>query len=186
MSSSILVRAKGRAIAVVRSATAQGGRTVQRVVGRLSRAQALAGELPSPLRAALSDSEAMQLQIALVRWRRDDDLERRGQRLAQAAQELEALAELFAGGDELSSASELMAAVEQYRLRSVVAAWQALGHALRQRARRHGLEALFDRVADTAPAAAQADDDPVVIASEHADTATLSQRDAERLRRVDR
>lgn len=187
MPSAIHVRAKGRFIVVVRHAPDARGRSTQRVVGRLSRAQALAGELSAPLRDALSDGEAMQAQIALVRWRHDDELEQRGQRVAQAAQQLEALAELFAAGEELSPASELVAAVEQYRLRSVVVAWQALGHALRQRARRHGLDALFE-TPPAAPASAivAGDEDPVVIASDLADTATLSQRDAERLRRSDR
>ena len=60
-----------------------------------------------------------------------------------------------------------------------ITAWEALGITLRERAKRHGLEHLFTGL----PRTTLTDEDPVVIASDESETQTLSERDAERLRR---
>lgn len=175
-SSTIVLRVTARRIAVVRQD--RTARTRGLVLGHLDRAKALGGaDLPPALAARLNAGEAMQARIALGRWRAEQALEARRGQLAQATADLERLAGLFA--DETVAASDLMAAVEQYRLRAVITAWEALGVALRDRARRHGLEHLFA----SAPRTLLSDDEPVVIASDEADTQTLSERDAERLRR---
>jgi hypothetical protein len=175
VAATIAIRVTARRIAVVRQDPA--ARSRWRVVGHLERAAALAGADLSPtLVARLSPGEAMQARIALGRWRGEQEQEARRGRLAQAAADLERLATLFA--DEEISAGDLMAAVEQYRLRAVITAWEALGVALRDRARRHGLEHLI-----ALPRRPQAEDEPVVIASDEAETQTLHERDAERLRR---
>jgi hypothetical protein len=175
-SAAIALRVTARRIAVVRQDRTTRSRWL--VVGHLDRAKALAGaDLPPTLVARLSSGEAMQARIALERWRAEQEQEVRRGQLAQAAAELERLAGLFA--DETVAASDLMAAVEQYRLRAVITAWEALGVALRDRASRHGLTHLFAPVVRSA----LNDDEPVVIASDEAETQTLSEQDAERLRR---
>ncbi|HEX3132727.1 MAG TPA: hypothetical protein VHX44_03985 [Planctomycetota bacterium] len=175
-SSTIALRVTARRIAIVRQDRAARGRG--QVVGHLDRAKALAGtELTSATLQRLSPGEAMQARIALDRWRGEQAQEARRGQMAQAAADLDRLAALFAA-EELT-ASELMAAVEQVRLRTIITAWEALGIALRDRARRHGLEHLFTPV----PRQPLSDEDPVVIASDEAETQTLSEQDAEQLQR---
>ncbi len=172
----IALRITARRVAIIRQDRSARGRG--QVVGHLDRAKALAGtELPVALVARLSAGEAMQARLAVERWRSEQALEARRGQFAQAGADLDRLATLFA--DETIAASDLMAAVEQYRLRAVIISWEALGVALRDRARRHGLEHLFS----SPPRAALNDDEPVVIASDEAETQTLNERDAERLRR---
>ena len=178
----IALRVTARRIAVVRQeAAARSDRTARNrwtVIGHLDRAKALAGaDLTPTIVQRLSSGEAMQARIALERWRADQQQEARRGQMAQAAADLDRLTALFAA-QELT-ASDLLAAVEQVRLRTVITAWEALGVTLRDRARRHGLEHLF-----AAPLRAPlSDEDPVVIASDETETQTLSERDAERLRR---
>lgn len=181
-SSTIALRVTARRIAVVRQEQSalrdRAARSRWAVIGHLDRAKALASpDLTPAIVQRLSPGEAMQARIALERWRAEQAQEARRGQMAQAAADLDHLAALFAG-EELA-VSELMAAVEQVRLRAVITAWESLGVALRDRARRHGLEHLFT------PALRQplAEEDPVVIASDENDTQTLSERDAERLRR---
>lgn len=181
-SSTIALRVTARRIAIVRQdRTARQDRAARSrwtVIGHLDRAKALAGtDLTPAIVQRLSPGEAMQARIALERWRAEQAQESRRGQMAQAAADLDRLADLFAA-EELT-ASDLLAAVEQVRLRTVITAWEALGIALRDRARRHGLEHLFT----PAPRQPLSDEDPVVIASDESDTQTLSERDAERLRR---
>ena len=182
VSSTITLRVTARRIALLRQAAParqdRSARNRWEMVGHLDRAKALAGaDLTPAIVQRLSLGEAMQARIALERWRAEQAQESRRGQMAQAAADLDRLAALFAA-EELT-ASDLMAAVEQVRLRTVITAWEALGVALRDRARRHGLEHLFT----PAPRQPLSDEDPVVIASDENDTQTLSERDAERLRR---
>ena len=175
MSAAIALRVTARRIAVVRQEPAARSRWL--VVGHLDRAKAASGaDLPPALTARLSPGEAMQARIALERWRAEQAQEVRRGQLTQAAADLDRLTTLFA--DETIAASDLMAAVEQYRLRAVIIAWEALGVTLRDRARRHGIEHLFGTVLR----ASVSDDEPVVIASDQHETQTLSEQDVERLR----
>jgi hypothetical protein len=181
-SGSIALRVTARRIAVLRQdARAKQDRAARNrwtVIGHLDRAKALAGaDLTPAIVQRLSSGEAMQARIALERWRAEQQQEARRGQMAQAAADLDRLTALFAA-EELS-ASELLAAVEQVRLRTVITAWEALGITLRERARRHGLEHLFTGL----PRTTLTDEDPVVIASDENETQTLSERDAERLRR---
>lgn len=175
MSAAIALRVTARRIAVVRQELAARNRWL--VVGHLDRAKAASGaDLPPALMARLSPGEAMQARIALERWRVEQAQEVRRGQLTQAAADLDRLTKLFA--DETIAPSDLMAAVEQYRLRAVIIAWEALGVTLRDRARRHGIEHLFGTVSR----ASVSDDEPVVIASDQHETQTLSEQDVERLR----
>lgn len=181
-SSTIALRVTARRIAIVRQDRTAGqdraARSRWEMVGHLDRAKALAGaDLTPAIVQRLNPGEAMQARIALERWRAEQAQEARRGQMAQAAADLDRLAALFAA-EELT-ASDLMAAVEQVRLRTVITAWESLGVALRDRARRHGLEHLFT----PAPRLPLSDEDPVVIASDENETQTLSERDAERLRR---
>lgn len=171
----IALRVTARRIAVVRQDHTARSRWL--VVGHLDRIKAVTGaDLPPALLARLSVGEAMQARIALERWRAEQEQEARRGQLTQAAADLDRLTTLFA--DETIAASDLMVAVEQYRLRAVIIAWESLGITLRERARRHGMEHLFG----TAPRSFANDDEPVVIASDQHDTQTLSELDVERLR----
>ena len=176
MSAAIALRVTARRIAVVRQDHTARSRWL--VVGHLERIKAVNGaDFPSALLARLSAGEAMQARIALERWRAEQAQETRRGQLTQAAADLDRLTTLFA--DETIAASDLMVAVEQYRLRAVIIAWESLGVTLRERARRHGMEHLFGSV----PRSLASDDEPVVIASDQNDTQTLSELDVERLRR---
>jgi hypothetical protein len=135
-------------------------------------------ELSVALCELLDVGEQMQARIALERWRREQEQQQHQGQLATAVAELERLTALFNAQDELTG-SDLMAAVEQYRLRAVITAWEALGVALRDRARRYGADHLVPLInLQQLPQ----DDDPVVIASDQTDTQTLSEADVERLR----
>jgi hypothetical protein len=178
-SATISLRVTARRIAVLRQdGGAKSARTRWTVIGHLDRAKALAGaDLTPAIVQRLSSGEAMQARIALARWRADQQQEARRGQMAQAAADLDRLTALFAA--EEITASDLLAAVEQVRLRTVITAWEALGVTLRERARRHGLDHLFTGL----PRTTLTDEDPVVIASDESETQTLSERDAERLRR---
>jgi hypothetical protein len=149
-----------------------------RVIGHIDRASAVHGDdLPEALQALLDPGEQMQVRIALARWRQDQEHEQRQGRLASAVAELERLTAVF-NTDEGMTGSELMAAVEHYRLRAAITAWEALGVALRDRAHRYGAEHLVPLINIKQM---HQDDEPVVIASDQSETQTLSEQDVERL-----
>jgi hypothetical protein len=175
-SAPIALRVTARRLAVVRQERAARSRWT--VIGHLDRSKALAGaDLTPAIVQRLTPGEAMQARIALERWRAEQRQESRRGQMAQAAADLDRLAALFAA--EEVTASDLLAAVEQVRLRTVITAWEALGITLRERAKRHGLDHLFTGL----PRTTLSDEDPVVIASDENETQTLNERDAERLRR---
>lgn len=170
----IAIRVASRRIAIIR--TAARGRGV--VLGHITRLAVMRGEeLPAAVREQLSASEQMQAGILLDRWRREQELQQQQQQLAAAVADLERLTALFSTADGVTG-SDLMAAVEQYRLQAVVTAWEALGVALRERAQRHGAEHLVSLL--TMPV--REDEEPIVIASDQSDTQTISEDDAAQLR----
>ncbi len=174
----ITLRVAARRIAVLRSDL--NVRNRWRVVGHLQRDQVLRGdEITAELRELLDDGEQMQVRSALDRWRQEQQLQQRQEQLATAVTDLERLTALFNENDGLTG-SDLMAAVEQYRLRAVITAWESLGVALRDRARRYGADHLVSLINLQQ---LQNDDDPVVIVSDQSDTQTLTERDVDRLRR---
>ena len=175
-SGTIALRVTARRIAVVKQDRTARARWTG--IGHLDRAKALASaDLTPAIAQRLTPGEAMQARIALERWRAEQQQESRRGQMAQAAADLDRLTALFAA--EEITASDLLAAVEQVRLRTVITAWEALGITLRERAKRHGLDHLFTGL----PRTTLHDDDPVVIASDEHETQTLNERDAERLRR---
>jgi hypothetical protein len=149
------------------------------VVGHLQRDHVLRGdEITAELRELLDDGEQMQVRIALDRWRQEQQQQQHQGQLATAVTDLERLTALFNANDGLTG-SDLMAAVEQYRLRAVITAWESLGVALRDRARRYGADHLVPLINLQQ---LQNDDDPVVIVSDQTDTQTLNEQDVDRLR----
>jgi hypothetical protein len=173
----IALRVAARRIAVIRMDPLARNRST--VVGHIQRASALRGEeLPLPLKESLDAGEQMQVQIALDRWRQEQEQQQHQGQLATAVTDLERLTALFNANDGLSG-SDLMAAVEQYRLRAVITAWETLGVALRDRARRYGADHLVPLINLQQ---LQNDDDPVVIVSDQTDTQTLNEQDVDRLR----
>ncbi len=175
--STISIRVAARRIAILR-ADAQS-RNRGRVVGHISRTNALQNdELPESLAALLDPGEQMQVRIALNRWRQEQENKQRQEQLANAVTELERITAVF-NSDQSLTGSDLMAAVEQYRLRAAITAWEALGIALRDRARRYGANDLVPLIKIKQ---FSDDDDPVVIASDQSDTQTLHEEDVNRLR----
>ena len=174
----IALRVAARRIAVVRSDPRVRNRW--RVVGHLQREHVLRGDEITPeLRELLDDGEQMQVRIALDRWRQEQQQQQHQGQLATAVTDLERLTALFNENDGLTG-SDLMAAVEQYRLRAVITAWESLGVALRDRARRYGADHLVPLINLQQ---LQNDVDPVVIVSDQTDTQTLNEQDVDRLRR---
>jgi hypothetical protein len=178
---SISLRIAARRIAVIRHTGQEDGNRRQRgeVVGHITREDAQHGKpFPDSLREQLSSSEYMQARIAVDRWRAEYEQQQIQEQLAHAAHDLERLTTLFQHNDSVMG-SDLMAAVEHYRLRAVITAWEALGVALRQRAEKYGAEHLIPLI-NIKPFTH--DDDPVIIASDQSDTQTMSEKDADKLR----
>jgi hypothetical protein len=182
---SISLRIAARRIAVIRHAQQgdgnrrQSGHQRGEVIGHVTREDALRGKpIPDALREQLSSSEYMQVRIAIDRWRAEYEQQQIQEQLAHAAHDLERLTALFQHNDSMIG-SDLMAAVEHYRLRAVITAWEALGVALRQRAEKYGAEHLIPLI-NIKPFTH--DDDPVIIASDQSDTQTMSEKDADKLR----
>lgn len=177
MPTTISIRVAARRIAILRSDPQIRNRW--RVVGHITRAEAIqTDELPAALRAVLDAGEQMQVRIALDRWRQDQEQAQRQEQLANAVTELERITAVF-NADQGLTGSDLMAAVEQYRLRAAITAWEALGIALRHRAQRFGADHLVPLIKIKQMSD---DNDPVVIASDQSDTQTLNADDVERLR----
>ena len=170
------LRTRGRRVSLVPPAVPGAARAAAALCSWDVDALQAGADLPPALRAQLAPSALTAAQAAISAWRTE---RREAVRRAVVTRAADALRELATAlGDPASTPrpSGLLAALESHRLRTLIDAHHEFGETLRAHAEHLGL---LYRVPAAADLSAASDDDPVVIASDHTDTVTVSEWDVE-------
>ncbi len=172
------LRSRGRRVTLVAPAVAGAARAAAVLCSWDGEALQAGAELPAAVRARLTPAELAAAEGAIATWRTERREAARRALVTRAADALRDLATALGDPAAAPRPSGLLAALESHRLRTLIDAHHELGETLRAHAEHLGLLYSVPAAADLSAAA---DDDPVIIASDHSDTVTVSQWDVARI-----
>jgi hypothetical protein len=172
------LRTRGRRVSLIPPATPGAARATGALCSWDADALLAGADLPPAVRSQLAPSDLAAAASAITAWRAERREAARRALVTRAADALRELASALGDPAAAPRPSGLLAALESHRLRTLIDAHHELGETLRAHAEHLGLLYSVPAAADLSAAT---DEDPVIIASDHSDTVTVSQWDVARI-----